>query len=371
MKGILIILALCTTLSVLAQEPDRAGAENPDSLLIAATRKQMTDLVWAGRFDSVMVIQENFERNHPQLNIVASPERLLLYFWSERYDDIFRFLQQTGENAVPVYGDEALWNVLLYKTSGHINDLYDWIDQTALYDDDIQFLRDLLADLTKEDEHATLQATDKTVATYKEAISAPETDNKTTSSEREFGFGLGLEFGTISFSGDINRYLQPKLYGSLNFDLMVNRWDGAFLVQFASAHLKRDIPLKDGDNTYWKKGATADFINVGLALGYSVVKNNWFRLTPYAGLMVNTISPTETAIENDANLKKANIVTFGQCYGVTSQIRIRRFWDMNANMMLTARFQYVPDAYDRSGVRYQGDFWSLMFGLSFCGFFSY
>ncbi|MDR3093137.1 MAG: hypothetical protein LBU62_00650 [Bacteroidales bacterium] len=341
--------------------------------LVSDIRRQMTNLVWEGRLDSVMTMLENFEQDHPRLKAVAPSERLLLYFWSERYGDIFRFLRQKKEvssfelevsgskleDSLSFLGDEGLWNVLSHKTSEHISDLYDWIDQTDLYDDEIQFLRDLLADLTKEDE---LQATDKRLSAYRE-------DTSDQPSSSEWSFGMGLEAGPAFFSGDITRIFQPKAYFSLDFDLRSNRWDMAFLLQFAATSLQRDVPLKDSV-TIWGKGATADFLNMGLTLGYAVVKNDWFRFTPYVGLMVNTIRPTETAIANDANLSKVNIVSFGQCYGATAQLRICQIRELNAEMTFITRFQYVPHAYNHSGVRYQGDFWSLMFGLSFYGFFS-
>jgi hypothetical protein len=370
MKEIFVILALCTTLSLFAQEqePDRIGHENSDSLLIVSARKQMTNLIWEGRFDTLAVIQEDFEQTHPQFKLVSSSERLLLYFWSESYTDIFRFLQQEEENTLPFYGDEALWNVLLYKTSENIADVQQWIDQANRRDDEIQFLHRLLTDLTKEDEYAvTLQATDNTVATYKKAFSTPKTTEP--SSAHHFWYGYSLEAGPSFVSGNIANYFQPKAYGSLNILVMPYRWDFAFMIQFAATQLKQEILLKDNVN-YWTKGSTAAFFNLGLTLGYAVIDTKWFRMAPYAGLMLNSISPTTVAMENDEVLEDVSMSSFTACYGVYAQLRLCYMRNMKANLMFTTRVQYTPTKYNYSNIRYQGDICAVMFGLSFWGLLS-
>ncbi len=377
-----LLLFLCFPLSVWAQQGYGITTDSSLNETISHNRRLLLDKFNAGRLDSVSLLLDSFDR-HQNIRVLWPAERLLLYYWIERYHAIDSLAQHFGEACNEVSSnhppDQIVWNVLSYHSLENIDTLVTWVDQTGCSDDIFDFRVQLLETMLygdQEDQTSINREIQSLADQYFPQEKEPAEVQTVVPKQIEtyhpyddpwrIGFGIGL--GPTSVSGNLTDYLSTK--ASLSFNLNVNyrRWCFILLMQTIFAKLEKDIPVNDGGDI-WEAGQWANITNFGLALGYSVFDRKFVRMSPFIGLSVSGCSPSEQQMENNEVLRDAGIRWgFSSMYGVDTEIKLYNMISFLKRKDFLASFNvrlnYIPAMFDNVKSRYSGNVFFVTFGVS-------
>ena len=380
MKQIFLLMILFFPLSVFAQQGDSIISSREDSIrqTVSQNRRLLLDKFRAGRLDSASALLDSIDRYHRDQPLLWSAERLLLYYWIERYDAIDSlalnfddFCEKTAANPPP---EQMVWNVLSYYSQEKVDTLVAWIDQTGCSDEVFDFRMRLLKTMLQnelEDQSTVHQEIWSFIAQYSfreneiSTVATEQAEHHEPDTPWRVGVGIGL--GTASASGKIANYLSVKT--CLSFDLNVNyeRWYFSLLLQVAFSRLKLDIPFKKGDG-FWEAGKPANIVNFDLSVGYSVINSRLFRMSPFVGVAISECAPGETQIENDNTLKNAGIKGgYANITGLDTDLKLYQMINFMKRkdilLSLNVRINYIPSMFNNVNARYSGNMLFVTFGV--------
>jgi len=379
MRQTFLLMALLLPLSAFAQQEDSiVNREDSMQLIVSQNRRLLLDRFYATRLDSVSLLLDSIERHHRSQPLLFPAERLLLYYWIERYDDIDSltlhfdgFCEEIAANPPP---EQMLWNVLSYYSQEKMDTLVAWIDQTGcsdgVFDFRVRLLKTMLQNEMQEQSFIE-QEIRSLINQYSfrdgEIYMIATEQVESHESDTPWRIGVGLGMGTVSASGKIANYLSPDV--CMYFDVTVNyeRWYFSLLVQAAFSKLKRDMPYKNGDGV-WEAGNSANIVNFDLSVGYSMINSRFFRMSPFAGIAISDCSPSEVQIEQDESLKDAGISGgFSNILGLDTDIKLYQMINpgkkKNVLTSLNIRLNYVPSMFNNVNSRYSGNMLFVTFGV--------
>ena len=380
-----LFVILFSHLPVFAQQDDTIP-EHGGSILqtISQDRRLLLDRFNAGRLDSVALLVDSIDRYHCDYPLLWPAERLLLYYWIERYDAIDSLaryfdevIKETASGHPP---EQMVWNVLSYYSPGKMDTLVAWIDQTGCSDEVFDFrvrLLETLVDSELDDQPTVERKILSLMAqyTFREEALPPEAQTvvprqvetgQPYAEPWQIGFGMGA--GPAFVSGNIAQYLSTK--AALSFDLNVSsqRYCFSLLIQAIFAKLKRNIPVGSGGDV-WEAGKAAYIGNYGLTFGYSIIDNRSLRMTPFVGVAVSECSPGEQQIEDNSALRNAGI-RWGKpiVCGVNMDVKLNSIFDFMQREDFTSSFNikvnYIPAMFSNISKNYSGGMIFVTLGMS-------
>ena len=382
MRIIVIIIVLFFQLPVFAQDGHLMNDQTDSTqTIISYNRRLLIDHFRAGRLDSVSLLLDNLD--HRKMPILNPEERLLLYYWIERYNAIDSLAQNfdkiSKKNASDTISGQIVWNVLSVSSVERIDMLVQWIDQSGCSDNDFNFrvqLLELMLNSTWEDRNSFHREIISFVNQYNfvdetlmvdimqddEYWPMPDPDDMPWNAK------LTLGMGPTFLSGNITDYLSTRMCLSFSFDVNYRQWYFSFLMQAVFAKLLRDIPVGAGIDV-WEAGSSANITNLGLSIGYSVFNSKYINITPSIGLSFNESSPSEQQMDNNEILRDAGI-RWGVAgiYGLNTDLKIYNMIDIlkQKDLLFSLNFKlnYIPGMFNTVGKKYSGNLFFASFGIS-------
>ena len=378
MKQIFLLIVFLFPMSAFAQqESNISSRDDTTQHIMSQNRRLLLNKFYTARLDSVSLLLDSMDRHYYEQPLLFPAERLLLYYWIERYDAIDSLVHHFDDFCEKIStnppSDQMIWNALSYYSQEKRNMLVEWIDQTGCSDDVFDF-RMLLLKILLQNELQEQSSIEEEIRTFINQFSSQENEIsfieakevKSHEADSPWRIGIGLGFGAVSISGKIDNYLSPKFCGS--FDLSVNyeRWYFLMLLQFAFPKLKQDVPFKNGDGV-WEAGKTANIFNFNIAVGYSVINSRFFRTSPFVGLAISECAPGEIQIEKDDTLNDAGISGgISNIIGLDTDINLYQMINpQKQNKLMYAlnvRINYIPSMFSNVNSRYSGNMLFISFG---------
>ena len=337
----------------------------------------LLDLFRAGRLDSVSLLSDSIDRNH-DIPLLWPAERLLLYFWIERYhaiDSLARHFDEVCKNNHPA--EQVIWNVLSFHSLENIDLLVSWIDQSECDDNEFGFRVRLLETMILGDWDDQASVNREIISLvnlhFHEEVESPQETIQTKPQRHEsetpddpWALELSIGLGPTSVSGKFADYLSTRAGLSFNFSVYYKRWCFSLLMQPIFAKLKRDIPVGNGPDV-WEAGKSAIIGNYGLALGYSIVDNAFLKINPFIGLSFSDCTPTEEQILDNEALRDAGIRWgVSTMYGIDTGFKLYNMINVlkrnNIPVSFNVRMNLIPKMFNK--VHYSGNMWLLTFGVS-------
>lgn len=376
MKKLLSYILFCIPLLATAQQEDTVSLYKT----ISAERQILLNHFRAGRLDSLLFISDSIGK-HCDIPLLWPAERLLLYYWTEKYDAIDSLAQHFDkvctEAASRHPAEQALWNVFSLHSLENIDMLVSWIDQSGCGDDKFSFRVQLLETMIfgDWDDQASVNREiisfvgrhfpDEKEAETPQAIQASPPP-KYEPPDDTWSLELGLGLGPTYVSGHFADYFSTRAGLSFNFAVNYKDWYFSLLMQPIFAKLKRNILAGNGE--VWEAGKKAIITNCGLSLGYSGVNNKFLKITPFLGLSLSECSPTDQQIENNEALANAVIRWgFSTMYGIDTGFKLFNVIDVmkrkDIPVSLNVRLNYIPKTFNTVDSRYSGNMFLVIFGV--------
>ena len=377
MKKLLLFIFLCIPLLVLAQQEDSISLHQ----YISQDRKTLLDKFRAGRLDSVSLLLDSIDHYH-DIPLLWPAERLLLYFWIERYHDIDSLSRHIDTDSMEISSnhpaEQVIWNVLSSHSFENRDMLVSWIDLSGCDDREFDFRVWLLETMILGDWNDQVSINREISSfvnrflhddeeTSQEMMQmntqTPKLKRDNHSSSLGFGFGLG----PTSVSGRFADYFSTRTGLSFDFNVYHKRWYFTLLMQPIFAKVKRDIPVGNGDDV-WEAGKMAIIGNFDLGLGYSVVDNRLLMINPFIGLSFSECSPSEQQIEENEALADATIrLGFTCMYGINTAFKLYNIIDRLNNdfpISFNLRMNYIPAMFKNVNPRYAGNMFFVTLGVN-------
>lgn len=185
------------------------------------------------------------------------------------------------------------------------------------------------------------------------------------------GFGFSGHFLSGTWSGQLERSLNPLFAAQFDFYYWVDRWNVSASTILGGQKLARDI--YDGSYT-WPKKDPSNYFSFGLEFGYDLINNNKVRLFPAIGGAVATLRPTApgedasdeeldiydnfsfleahltVSVTADAKLFGKNAADWGAPKGSYHGVRLRVGYNWlnfkNQNYLLAGNMFYIAVGYN-------------------------
>ena len=372
MKKALSYILLCIPLFAVAQKEDSI----PRYTTVSPDRQLLLEKFRAARLDSVALLVDSIDRHHVT-PLLWSAERLLLYYWIERYHAIdslaLHFDKVAAEAASNPPAEQVVWNVLSFYSLENIDMLVSWIDQSECDDKEFGFRVRLLETVLFGDwdeQESINREIVSFVNRYLHEVDGTQQELKQPESEQSadpWGLKFGLGLGPTSVSGKIADYLSTNAAISFNFNVYYNRWNFSLLLQPIFAKLKRDIPVGEGDDV-WETGKSAIIGNYGFALGYSMINGKFLKVNPFIGFSISDCTPTEQQMLDNNVLRNAGIYGgLTTIYGIETLFRLHKIDFLKLNdfpLSLAVRLNYIPSMFNNVNPRYSGNMFFYTFGIN-------
>ena len=385
MRWLFLLMIFLFRLSAFAQQDESISKDIVSIRQFTSDhRRLLLDKFYATRLDTVALILDSLDHHYPAQSLLLPAERMLLYYWIERYDDIKslarNFERINARKSTDAIHDQAVWNVLSYHSDENLKMLVSWIEQSAYSDAESDFLVLLLKTLLNHDIENPLSLTSKIRSLVKqyddrEKELMPETPtfmSKLFSSHYyenaplwgKFGIGGGFGFGTGFLTGRIADYYSAKNGVLLFINAKYERVQLLLFAQGGKALIKREMPFKNSKGS-WDVGDAARYISMGYLAGFSVVDNRVIRLTPFIGRSLNKCYPSENYILKDEG--SSNKYTMS--YMLDLDIKFYRFLPelMEHGRKFPSfliRLSYLPKMHNEVGILHSGGMFHISFSLN-------
>ena len=375
--NIYVLILVCVPVFVMAQQENRISIHN----IVSPERQMLLEQFRDGRLDSLSVLLDSMDVRHPD-PLLWPAERLLLYYWTERYDAIDSLLNHFDEICMETSSnhptEQVVWNVLSYHSLENKEMLVSWIDQSGCNDREFDFRVQLLGIIIHsewDDQTSVSREITSFFNQYlyvEEKVSQKNTEpdpippvTKTPDEPWSLEFGFGL--GPTSVSGRFANYFSTHAGLSFNFNVCYNRWFFPVLLHPIFARLKCDIPVGKGDEV-WETGKLAIISNFGLAAGYSVIDYKFFKMNPFIGLSFSECAPSEQYREDNETLTDAGIRWGFSCmYGIDTQFKLENIIALlkrnNFPVLFNVRVNYIPAMFNNVNPRYSGNLNFVSLGI--------
>ena len=376
--------ALFFCLSVFAQEDGVSDRDDPTRQTVSQNRRMLLDKFNAGRLDAVSDLLDSIEHQRHDPLLLWPAERLLLYYWIERYqaiDSLARHFDEFSmETSTNHPQEQVVWNVLSFHSFENMDTLVKWIDQTGcddeVFDFRVQLLKTML-NVDGDDQTSVHREIRLMIELYTFDDRKPSPEEQTMMPEQiesgylanspwRIAFGVGL--GPTFVSGRLANYLSTKANMSFTINANYQQWYFLFLMQPIFTKLNRDIPV-GSDGEVWKAGEKAVAGNIGLSFGYSLINSRYFRISPFVGFSVSDCSPSEEQITKNNALADAGIYTgYSTMFGLDSDVKLYNIFSFmrgkNAPVSFNIRLNYIPEIYQNVHTRYSGNMFLVTLGIN-------
>ena len=346
---------------------------------VLADRQLLLEKFRAGRLDSIALLLDSIDRRR-DIPLLLPAERLLLYYWIERYhaiDSLAFHFNEVCMEAASNRPTDHLTNCLEFHSLENIDLLVSWIDQSGCDDGKFRFRVQLLETMLRGDweDQATVNREISAFVSrflrdeekFRQKIKQTESQRfKTKNPDEPWTLEFGMGFGFASVSGNIAEYLSTRTVLSFNFNVYYNSFYASFMMQPIFAKLKRDIPANHA-NVVWEADNPAIIGNYGLAFGVSCIDNEFLKMNAFIGLSSSNCSPTEQQISNNEALRSAGIYGgIAPMFGIDATFRLYNMMDnLKRNdfpVSFNMRLNYIPSIF--SNANYQGNMFLMTFGIS-------
>ncbi|PLX21419.1 MAG: hypothetical protein C0599_08045 [Salinivirgaceae bacterium] len=106
-----------------------------------------------------------------------------------------------------------------------------------------------------------------------------------------------FQSGYIVKTGGFAKQYDDHAPFAISFTFYYRKFALHFIDQIGAMKNRIDVPLQDEDLELWEKGESASYTNMGLSLGYVILENKTFRITPHIGSSVLVLSPSKEEYE--------------------------------------------------------------------------
>ena len=363
-----------------------ATAQQEDSISLYKTVSQDRQLLLnyfrAGRLDSVSLLVDSIDK-HQNIPLLWPAERLLLYYWIERYhaiDSLAQHFDKACKEATFHHpAEQVVWNVLSFHSLEKIDMLVSWIDQSGCDDAKFRFRVRLLETMILKDwdEQVSVnrEITSLVSQYFHEEDKTPQTIERVAPQRVEpempdepWSLELGIGLGPTSVSGKFADYFSTRAGISFNFVVYYNEWYFSLLLQPIFAKLKRNIPVGNGVDV-WEAGKLAIISNFGLSFGFSGIDNKFLKINPFIGLSLSECSPTDQQIEANEALMDAVIRWgFSYMYGIDTGFKLYNMIDFlkkkDFPVSFNVRLNCIPKMFDNANSHYSGNLLIFTLGIS-------
>ena len=355
-----------------------------DSVVVMQNRRMLIDKFRAGRLDSVSLLLDSIDHHHSDQPLLWPAERLLLYYWIERYQAIDSLAQHfdsvcnaASQNHPP---DQMVWNVLLFHSLEMMDTLVAWIDQTECGDEVFDFRVQLLKTMLYADgeDQTSIQREICSLLdqySFQEVETLPEVQTVVPKQiepqhsyyDDPWRVGCAIGLGPTFISGTIAKYLSTKTCLSFALNVNYQRWYYSLLVQAIFANLRQNIHAENG--VVWEVGNSANISNFGLSFGYSMMDGRYFKISPLIGLSVSECAPSDQLIANKNELSGVGIRWgIASMYGVDTDIKLYQIFPILIRKdflaSLNVRLTYIPEMFGNVNGRYSGNMFFVTLGIS-------
>jgi len=375
---IYVFILVCIPVLVMAHQEDSISKRQT----VSPERQMLLEKFRDGKLDSVSSLLDSLDV-HPPVPLLWPAERLLLYYWLERYhaiDSLLNHFDEICEHALSNHpAEQVVWNVLSFHSLENKEILVSWIEQSGCgdleYDFRVQLLKFMI--LGEWDDQVSVNR-NITAFVNQYPLNEEEISQKNIQPDSEqpvsktndapWSIGLGFGLGPAYVSGKLAKYFSTSAGLSLNANIYYKRWVFPLSIQPIFAKLKRDIPIGDGDDV-WEAGSMALITNFGFACGYSVVDNKFLKLNPFLGLSISECTPGEQNIEDNEILANAGIRWgFTYLYGIDIGFKINNMIGFlkrsNISVLFNVRLNHIPSMFNNVNPRYSGNINFVCFGLN-------
>lgn len=300
---------------------------------IAKGRGLLTEKFKEGDYEKVKEIKDYLLQNiHNENYIIFYPmEYWYILYWTQEYNELLTSFSQTDlqnniffkEKGNHYHNDlliskkipppeDLLISKLYQRSKDSILVLDSFIENSSLGQEYKDILKLRLQYLTsRRNPTATTQdslnsSATKFLKSYPQSSFAPFVQRYIRYEFVHSKWGFTFEFfsGYGVLNKELESYFTNPVPIGIDFDIYYQKV-ALFLRDYIGfSKTKLDIPYTNGT---WKKGSQVRVFLPEASLGYVALDNKIFKVTPFAGISGTDFSPTEYDIQNDHNLRKAEI----------------------------------------------------------------
>ena len=264
-------------------------------------------------------------------------EKWMLMYWTGEYDRLQEAVLQFNMDSLSKYqrrilpGQDLLYQKLLEKSWDELIMLENRINTSALDLPTKNFLLlhlnfmlsgDPLMKITQEEINAMANL-------YLETHPASRFEEYIRNNIRyeyipsKWGFGFEFFTGYGMVTGELSHLYKNHGAFGITFDLEYNRFTLYLRNYIGFPKTRQD---RESAGVLWEKGSNADIMFPDASLGYAVVDNENFRLSPFAGIGGASIGPVAADLEKRPELEALE-VGFSPSYTIGVNLNIKLGWD--------------------------------------------
>ncbi|MDR1983469.1 MAG: hypothetical protein LBQ28_01395 [Prevotellaceae bacterium] len=303
--------------------------------IISKGRRLLLDKFIEGDYAKVKTVKDyliNLEDN--DYKAVFAPEHWLILYWTQEYDTLLTGIKnfKKEEN----YYNQGKINPQLDLLFKKIKEksieseylLQQFISNSVLQDVEKDFLRLHLYFMLTENPSLYQDTINDLADTFLTKYPDNDYENFTREYIRykliQGKWGLGFEFfsGYNIYNGDINQYFSNNIPIGIAFDAAYKQFNLYLRAYVGIGKTKKDIIR---DDIIWDKGSQANTYSAEISLGPDIIDSKSLKITPFSGISIMGISPTENDISNNKDLKHVELKTvLGYVIGLNLDIKLKK-----------------------------------------------
>jgi len=133
--------------------------------------------------------------------------------------------------------------------------------------------------------------------------------------DRNFGYGINLGFGSGFFTNSLSNYFSPTINFIVGFDLGYKNSILYLNATLASDKVKNNF-LADN---YWSSGQRADVAIIDISMGQALINNQNIKFSPFFGLGITEFTST-TQTEPKTDLR---FVDYNYLFGLNLDVKLK------------------------------------------------
>ena len=370
----LALFAFLNTANAQNIEQEITSFVDDTEVLINNGRRMMRHYVQTRNFERVAEVYYflNERMSERYCAVFAFHEAIHIAVLIGNWDDFFVLVRDFSDIermtlCVPLQ-DHLLFNALLFEVRNNASQLFENAQATGLTAEETQLLELYFYVL----EHGRDE-------TYRQKLRAfrrqhPESEYNEFIRNRlpraPVRGGMGLNFGASQpfLTNGLSNYVTPATAFHFAWDFSFNRILFAFQADVGSVRLNKPLLSSETGHEYnFYEDSRFLFENFMFPIGYTLIRNNRFEITPYVGLGGMVLRSNRTGIERDRELDVVNSFTVSP--GLRTEFWLRRFlWTdsvgdslahglslrFDVGYSMPVRFNYTPARgnvfYARAGI---------------------
>lgn len=348
-------------------------------------RKILLDNFLNGKIDIVKEVMFYFreEINNDKYITLLTDEKCLLYFWTKEYNLLLLELKipdnicyhWQGYSPIIVYKKDNLYKEIEKRTIENYNEIEQQILSSKLTNEQKDFLILNLQSLIIEGDQKFISPKSLNKKSIEFLNNYPETiyENiikyrKFTNIPSDWSYAANGFLGFGINNNELKKYFTNSfLYGCL---VDINYKDFSFYLNTLQGKCKTKQNINYDTIAIWEKNSKAYFGMLEFSLGYSVFKDRYFKLAPFAGVSTMSFNQGDYSQENFYT-KLAYTTTY--TFGLNADINIKIFsknsfvslYDKEKTF-IRLRLAYNKPQFHKRYNKYDGDviYLGVGFGIS-------